>query len=151
MHLHSAMLDSPFLFPATSQLPCPSPDMSASGGECHTGRPSPSTSSPSQIFEGSVACTIPYNRMPRDQLENLARWLKRSHIRYLSNATDRQVGQLHTRALSTGTIEGSFAEINSSMRYKATPQQLEPHLRQLDLQWSIKHAPNLFHTMQSSR
>ena len=37
------------------------------------------------------------------------------------------------------------------MGYKATPQQLEPHLRRLDLRWSIKHAPNLFQTMQSSR
>ena len=120
-------------------------------------RPSPSTSSLSQILplssaaslEGSAACTIPYNRMPRDQLKNLARWLKRSHTQYLSNATDRQVCQLRTRALSTDTIAGSFAEINSSMGYKARPQQLEPRLRRLDLRWAIKH--NLFNTMQSSR
>ena len=74
-----------------------------------------------------------------------------SHIQYLSNATDWQVRQLPTRALTSDTIEGSFAEISSSMGYKATPQQLEPHLGRLDLRWSIKHAPNLFNTMQSGR
>ena len=31
---------------------------------------------------------------------------------YLSNTTDWQVHQLRTRALSTNTVEGSFAEIS---------------------------------------
>ena len=63
----------------------------------------------------------------------------------------RCVSCIQERTLSTDTVEGSFAEINSSMGYNAIPQQLESHLRRLDLRWSIKHAPNHFNTMQSSR
>jgi len=63
-----------------------------------------------------------------------------SHIQYLLGAQLAQVRQFRTRALSTDTVKGSFAELNSSIRYKATPQELEQHLRRLDLRRSIRTA-----------
>ena len=75
-----------------------------------------------------------------------------SHIQYLAAAEQQQVLQLRSRAFSTDTIEGSFAEINSSMGYKARPQQLKPRLTRLDIPWSLKHGSGqLFHTPRTSR
>ncbi len=75
-----------------------------------------------------------------------------SHIQYLRNAGLPQLLQLCTRSLSTDTIEGSFAELNSSICYKGTPQQLQHHLRRLDLRWSIRHeSSQVFYAMQSRR
>ena len=120
MHSPLAMLDSPFLFPATSQLPCLSPDMSASSGECHTGCLSPSTSSPSQILPlssvaDSATCTIPYNRMPRDQLEDLTRELKRSQ------KLGQQKAQRHKQAA------GDCAERLATSNARAEALQHEMH------------------------
>ena len=61
-----------------------------------------------------------------------------SHIQYLLGAQLAQVKQFRTRAVSTDTVEGGFAEL--SIRYKATPQELEQHLRRLDLRRSIMTA-----------
>ena len=75
-----------------------------------------------------------------------------SHIQYLSKASKHQSSTLCTRALSTDTIEGTFAELNSSMGYKANPHQLEPQLHRLRVRWSIRHTPDqIFFALPSKR
>ncbi|KAA6416540.1 MAG: hypothetical protein FRX49_06071 [Trebouxia sp. A1-2] len=44
-----------------------------------------------------------------------------SHIQYVCSAGERQLLQLRTRALSTDTLDGTFADLNSSLGSKATP------------------------------
>ena len=119
----SPLQDSPLLFPATSQLPYPGADLSASSGQGHTGCPSPSTSSSSHILplssvaplEGSASCSTTYNRMPRDQLENLTRELKRSQ------KLDQQKISRHE------TAAGGFAERLATSNAAAEALQHEMH------------------------
>ncbi len=75
-----------------------------------------------------------------------------SHAQYVCIATAVALAVFCSRSLSTDIIEQYFAQLNRTLGYKANPQQIELHLRRLDLQHLLKTDPcNIFHSIQSRR
>ena len=126
----SATLDSPFLFPATAQLPYPSPDLLASSAEYHAGCPSPSTSSPSQprvlLLLSRVAHHAAYHSSTWDQLKTSQGSL----------SAVRNLGQQKTH--SRVQAVGGFAEQLASS--SATAEALQHGMHQVTEQIANTHA-----------
>ena len=72
-------------------------------------------------------------------------------LQYLRNSSDQQLSSFCPRSLSTDSVELAFAEMNASIGYKATAQQLLLHLRRIDIRDCIKKNPIYTFTARVSR
>ena len=72
-------------------------------------------------------------------------------LQYLRSSSDKQLSTFCPRSLSTDSVELASAEMNSSIGYKATAQQLLVHLRRIDIRACIKKNPVYMFTARVSR
>ena len=68
---------------------------------------------------------------------------------YLRSANDEQLRSFCpvAQALSTDSVELAFSEVNASLWYKATPQQLLSHMCCIDIRTCIKQDIRYFFSM----